>query len=919
LGYNLCMSTPILVTKLFVPTSRSEHLPRPRLLEQLTLGLNRKLTLISAPAGFGKTTLVTEWINHLQTDSEDESQDDIKLAWLSLDEHDNDPVRFLSYFITALNRNDGIDAELGVEALKMLQSPQPLPPETILTSLINDAASLDFKIILVLDDYHLIDNLPIHETLDFFIENQPPQFHLVITTREDPLLSLSRLRVRGQVTELRAADLCFNSIEVADFLTQVMGLGLASSDISVLAHRTEGWIAGLQLAALSLKGRDDTSGFIQSFAGSNRLVLDYLIDEVLDQQNTDLQNFLLQTSVLERLIGPLCDAVRFSGTAVDGMKTGQEILEILDRANLFIIPLDEERCWYRYHHLFADLLRQRLQQTNPELLPTLHQRASRWYADQGFGEAAIDHALLGADFDRAAALIDQHVGSSYEVVSPVTLQRWLGAIPTDMLCDHPQLCLLQAWNQFTSGQLAAADESLRMAAETLERAVHLSNPVRNTLSGRARAIRGFIASYTGDLPKAVEYAQQALDVLPAEEAAWRSAAQITLGDSYAAQGQITAAHQIRTEALEISKSSGDPFIQMIAQLNLAETIWQQGDVKQVGEICAHQAHQAKKQGLADTATMGWLYGLWGTALAEMNQLEQAAEYTLKGVELTETSQDIFYVCYSNLHRVRVLFAMGDYEGVQAIESKLKQTALDYDLPQWAISQIAAWQVCIWLAQEDLAAATEWVNDHGIQATDDFPFVQEPAYVALARVRLAQGALPEAYSILDRLQTAAELGGRDLRRVEVKLLQALVAQTDGDVDQALTFLESALHLAQKKRIVQTFVNEGPAIARLLFEAVKQEIEPIYAQHLIAAFPVATPDPALVSKSEADGWVEPLTEREAEILQHIAKGLTNREIGNRLYLSANTIKAHARTIYSKLEVNNRTQAVNRARSLGLISDS
>jgi LuxR family maltose regulon positive regulatory protein len=877
------MSTSILLTKLFIPTSRPELVSRPRLIEQLNHGLHRKLTLISAPAGFGKTTLVTEWLKS----NGDDASSPFFVAWLSLDEGDNDVVRFLTYLISALNRLQGFIPQIGSGALQMVQSPQPPPLDTILTDLINDIVNLQEKIILVLDDGHLIDSQPIHESLSFLIENLPHQLHLVITTREDPPIQISRLRTRGQLNELRALDLQFSLDETAEFFNHIMGLNLSTDDIAALESRTEGWIAGLQLAALSLKGRDDTSEFIQSFAGSNRLVLDYLIDEVLDQQNTELLNFLLQTSVLELLIGPLCDAVRFGGAAVDGMKTGQEILENLDRANLFIIPLDEERCWYRYHHLFADLLRQRLQQTNSALLPTLHQRASTWYADQGFGEAAIDHALLGTDFDRAAALIDQHIGSSYELVSPVTLQRWLGAFPTNMLCDHPQLCLLQAWNQFTSGQLAAADESLRIAAETLETADHLSNPVRNALSGRASAIRGFIASYTGDLPKAVEYAQQALDVLPIEEAAWRSAAQITLGDSYAAQGQMTAAHQIRTEALEISKLSGDPFIQMIAQLNLAETIWQQGNVKQVDEICAHQAHQAEKQGLADTALMGWLYGLWGAALAEMNLLEQAAEYTRKGVELTETDQDITYICFSNLHRIRVLFARGDYDGVQTIVSKLEQTALDYDLPQWASSQIAAWQVQIWLAQGDLVAAAEWVNNRGLQATDEFPFVQEPEYVALARVRLAQGALPEAHSIL--------------------------------LDRALTFLGQTLKLAQTKGIIQTFVDEGPALARLLYEAVKQEIEPEYAQHLIAAFPAESPKSESKSKSEADGWVEPLSERELEVINLIAEGLSNREVGERLYLTANTVKAHARTIYSKLGVNNRTQAVNRARALGLITDS
>jgi LuxR family maltose regulon positive regulatory protein len=916
------MSAPILATKLFIPVSRPEHVPRAQLIEQLNSGLHGKLTLLSAPAGFGKTTLVTEWLNHLKRDSDDKNLEEIKTAWLSLDDHDNDPVRFLTYFITALNRIEEGGVEFGQEALNMLQSPQSLHPETILTALINDIAVINIKMVLVLDDYHLIDTETIHEALNFLIENQPSQFHLVIATREDPLLSLSRLRVRGQITELRAADLCFSSAEIAKFLNQVMGLDLKAADIAVLETRTEGWIAGLQLAALSMKGKGNTGDFIQSFAGSNRLVLDYLIDEVFEQQSTELQTFLLQTSILDRLTGPMCDAVCFNGSETRGSSketaSGQEILEILERANLFIIPLDDERCWYRYHHLFADLLRQRLQQRHPELMPKLHQRASVWYADQGLGEAAIDHALRGADYKGATALIDQYVGGNYEQISSVTLQRWLAAFPVDLLCSQPQLCLLQAWNQFTSGQLVAADQSLQTVAKLLKVEDQISNWEQNALNGRAAAIRSFVASYSGNLLGTIKFAQQALEVLPADESSWRSAAQIALGDAYAAQGKMNAAHQIRSEALELSKLSEDPYIQMIANLNLAETIWQQGNAKQVGEICARQEQFAEKQGLADTTIMGWLYGLWGEALAEGNLLDQALAYTQKGVKLADARQDVLYICYSKLHRVRVLFSAGDLDAAETTINEMEQAALECDLPQWATSQIAAWQVRIWLAQGNLEAATSWVIDRGLTPTDEIPFWTEVEYIAMARVWLAQGQVAEIGAVLDQIQVAAEIGSRYLRLIEIYLLQALVTQTMGELSPALTFLEQALRLAESKGIIQTFVDEGSALAQLLYVAVKQEIAPAYVQRIIAAFPVETEPQKVTQPSQDDEWVESLTERETEILQHIAEGLTNPEIGNRLYLSANTVKAHARTIYSKLGVNNRTQAVAKGRTLGIISD-
>ena len=911
LGYNLCMSTPILVTKFFVPAAGPDLVSRPRLTEQINRGLHCKLTLISAPAGFGKTTVATEWI---QANGGDASSPFCK-AWLSLDEGDNDPVRFLTYLTTALNQVERGDNAFGEKALALLQAHQPPTSEMVLIELINDLTAFSGKIVLVLDDYHLVESQVVHSALEFLLENLPPQLHMVITTREDPPLPLSRLRVLRQLNELRATDLCFTSAEVAEFLNQVMGLDLKPEDIAVLEARTEGWIAGLQLAALSMQGSADTSGFIQSFAGSNRLVLDYLIDEVLEQQSPDLQTFLLLTSILDRLSGSLCDAVCF-GSA--GSANGQEMLETLERANLFIIPLDEERCWYRYHHLFADLLRQRLRQTQPDQLTVIHRRASEWYAGQGFADDAIDHALRGGDIERAADLIDINVGGNYEEFSPQYLQRWLTAMPADFISTKTHLCLLQAWNQFTLGQWDDAEQSLQLVDQLLETDDQLLTLERDKLCGRTAAIRAFIASYGGDLPGSIRFALQALDICPAEELAWRSSVAITLGDAYAAQGQITAAYQIRLEALEMSKSSGDPFIQMIANLNLAETLWQQGQSQQVIEICERQMKIAEKHGKAETAIVGWLLGLWGTALTEINDLDRSLKLTKKGVELAEAGRGLTYICFSNLHRVRVLFSAGELSAAEMLIQKLAQAANESDLPLWTTSQVAAWQTRIWLAQGKFDAAAQWVINHGLEPTDEFPFESEPKYIALSRILLAQGQLSETSDLLKRLRSAAEVGGRYLRVVELCLLQALTAQSDGESSLALAYLTQAIEFAIGRGIIRTFVDEGPALARLLYEAVKQEIEPEFVQRLIAAFPAESPEPARAAKFETGEWVEPLTDRELEILQRIAEGLTNKEIGSRLYLSANTIKAHLRNVYGKLNVNNRTQAVAKGRSLGIILD-
>jgi len=419
------MDIPLLQTKLYIPPVRPELVSRPRLIEQLNKGLHRKLTLISAPAGFGKTTVVSDWIR----------QSEIPVAWLSLDDGDNDPVQFLTYFIATLEQ---IDNTIGQTGQGMLQSPQPPPPEALITALINEIAAVPSQFVLVLDDYHLIEAQAIHDALTFLLEHLPPRMHLIIAAREDPPLSLARLRARGQLTELRATDLRFTSAEAAEFLIQVMDLNLSAEDIAALETRTEGWIAGLQLAAISMQGRADTASLVQSFTGSHRHVLDYLVEEVLEQQSESVQAFLLHTSILDRLTGTLCDAVT-------GQDNGRATLEILDRANLFIVPLDDERRWYRYHHLFGDLLRQRLRQTQSEQVPTLHNKASEWYEQKGFVDEAIDHALRGECFERAVHLIEAHVDTIWQRGEHAKLRRWLDRLPAEVSSSKPQLCIFRAY------------------------------------------------------------------------------------------------------------------------------------------------------------------------------------------------------------------------------------------------------------------------------------------------------------------------------------------------------------------------------------------------------------------------------------------------------------------------------------------
>ena len=933
---------PLLQTKLYVPPIRPEVVSRPRLLERLNAGLParnaflRALTLISAPAGFGKTTLVSEWVQAMGG-----STLPIAIAWLSLDKGDNDPARFLAYLIAALRI---VEANMGKGVLGALQSPEVPPVEDILTVLINEVAGIPGRIILVLDDYHMIEAEEIHDAVTFLLEHLPPQMHLVIATRDDPRLPFARLRARGQLTELRASDLRFTSSEAAEFLNQMMGLDLSAEDIAALETRTEGWIAGLHLQApprhaaalamqgtLSMHGNRDTSSFIKSFTGSHRFVLDYLIEEVLEQQPASVQTCLLRTAILDRLTASLCDAVCSVGTASGSQGTagrGRAFLEELDRANLFLVPLDEERRWYRYHHLFADLLRQRLRQTRPEWVPVLHERASVWHEQNGFIYEAIEHALHAKDFERAASLIEQHVDQIWQRGEHAKLRRWLGELPGESVYAKPHLCILRAWDQFTSGQQDAAEQSLQVAERVLEIVGvetgeipspdrgRLSDSDRRKIQGRAAAIRAFLAFYRGDAQATREYAQQALELLPEQDMTWRSTATVALGDAYAFVGDLAGAQRVRSEAVEAGKAAGNTYMVLIASMKLAVTLRLQGKLEQVLEICQQQLQLANESGLSQTVVTGWLLAIWGEVLAERNDPDGAIEKARKGTELTAKGKDLAMLGWSYLCLMRILLSRGDLTGAQETIESLEKVAEKSYVPPWITNQMATWQARIWLAQGRLDAASQWAEERELELAGAPAYLREQEHITLARILIAQGRLNEADRKLQRLLEGAEARGQTSRELEILNVQALVAQAKGDTIQAIALLEQALTLAKPGGFVRAFVDEGPQMARLLFEAASRGTAPDYARRLLAAFPTVAPAqtaPAVPPVAESE-LVEPLSERELEVLQLIAEGLTNREIASRLFLSLNTVKAHTRNIYGKLGTHNRTQAVARARALG-----
>jgi len=907
------MSAPILLTKLFIPTNRPEFVSRSLLIEQLNGGLHRKLTLISAPAGFGKTTLVTDWLqSHWLQSQGDDSSFPFLMGWLSLDEGDNDAVRFLTYLITALNRIPGLETAIGNDALQMLQSPQPPPLEAILIAVINEISMATAKIVLVLDDYHLIDSPQVHANLNFLIENLPSQLHLVITTREDPPLQISRLRARGLLTELRAHDLRFKSEETAKFLNQVMGLNLSSRDITALETRTEGWIAGLQLAAISMQRQKDTSNFINSFSGSNRFVLDYLIEEVLEQQPEDIQNFLLQTSVLDRLTGSLCDAL----TEINGGKT---TLETLDQANLFIIPLDNERRWYRYHHLFADLLQQRLK-SNPEInIHDLHIRARDWFSKQGMDREALHHSLLAEDFEEAAELINRLAMEVVQKGEYRTVSDWINSLPDDIQQEHPYLWALDVWALRMEGQFEAAETRITEVEEALKNPARGASADLETIKGLINSHKAYIAFIRGNFDETISISRESLTQLPQDLVEIRTLTALYLGVALRYKGNLKEALEIYLNTLPFGKQLVGSSIAVFCFTHLSDLYYDLGELHKSKET-AEQAIQFTNQhtGRSDWPFMGHLYVCIGRVLRQWGQQTKVLEVIRKGVGLCRQWNVADYQALALIELADVYFSLGEKELAQdALQESLM---IVQEFSPWASGLVAAHQAKFSLGFGEIEPAIEWLSETDLKANSPIDLSRDIEFLTLARVFIAQNKLDEGLALLERISEISNKIGKKYTALEAMILQAEAFFIREDTEKAMERLEQALTLGEAEEYTQIFVDEGPPMARLLYDALSRGIVPDYVQKLLAAFPVEKSEqlPKPHPQSQESEWIEPLSDRELEVLQFIAEGLSRQEIATRLVLSLNTVKTHARNIYGKLGVNNQMQAVGKARAFGLLEN-
>jgi LuxR family maltose regulon positive regulatory protein len=871
------------------------------------------------------------------------------VAWVSLDEGDNDPTRFFTYVVVALQ---AADPDIGREAQGLLGAPQPPPPDTLLTalipSLINDLAQVPQTLVLVLDDYHVIDDPRVHDALTFLLDHQPPHVHLVLSTREDPPLPLSRLRARNQMTEIRADDLRFTAEEAAAFLNRATGLALDTELVAALEARTEGWIAGLQLAALSVQQRNPESAarFVAAFSGRHHFVLDYLTDEVLRRQPEPVRTFLLRTSILERMCGALCDAVlrnqqigksangQISKSAADEPVdlqirrfadlrfpnlTGQQMLEYLHRANLFVVPLDEERRWYRYHRLFAELLRARLEETQPGQVPELHRRAATWYEENGLAPEAVHHALATGDFGWAAGVIQRVIQqvATWTRVDLAMLRAWLDALPDDVVRARPWLQLFASRALYLAGQRETAVGMLQMLEDTLQ--ADPAAPDADKVLGLVAADRASYAAMRGEVRRAVEFARRALAHAPDNDPIAGMRAASILGLASFRAGDVAEASRAFSQAIAAAQAAGIPFTAVPLACNLAEVQMVQGQLRQARETCEQAGQWGRVDG-APTPAAGFVGLMLARILYEWNDLQAAERHVSEGLELLsrEGMTGGFGIGHAVLARVRQ--AQGDGEGARAAVRRAIQIAQGHDIPR-LVHLMFAYQARIWLAQGELDHAARWARDY--RQVGETEYLREFEDLTLARALLAGDQADEALALLDALLAPAEDAGRMGRVVEVLALRALALQALGDGEKALDALVRALELAEPEGYVRTFVDEGGPMGALLGDVAARGIAPGYVRELLAAIGAGAQRGRIVEGSPpvpagvpASPLIEPLTHRELEVLGLVAEGLTNPEIAQRLFISLPTVKSHTRNIYGKLGVHRRREAVAKARALGIL---
>jgi LuxR family maltose regulon positive regulatory protein len=909
------MLSRLIKTKTNIPAFKRNLILRKRINDALSDGIRtgRKLTLISAPAGFGKTTMVYEWLETCK----------IPAAWISLDENDSDAIRFLTYLIAALQT---LISGVGDGVLAALQSAQPISPNELLITLLNELETADEDFILVLDDLHAVDSRAVDELLVFLVEHMPQFMHLVITTREDPALPLARLRARNQLTEVRAAELRFTEDEAAAFLNQVMGLHLSTEDIAALEARTEGWVAGLQLAALSMQGKMDATDFIRSFSGANQFVLDYLLEEVLQKQPESLQGFLLRTSILDRLSGSLCDAL-WQGEK----NSAQEILEQLERANLFLISLDDERRWYRYHHLFRDLLRQRLSQKHSkEEIAQIHIRASEWFEQNGDIGEAFHHAVSAADFDRAARLLETSWQAMDETFQTGTWLGWVNQLPLSVRRVRPVLLTQVGWAYMDAGNAEASEASLQDAETCLKRPldelVIVEAEQFRTLPARIAFARAYNAQTQNRFGDVVKHVETAMDIIPYDDQYTQAQASSILSTTYWASGELDKSFELMSNWVNAAQQAGNIVFAVAASFGKADILITQGRLRDAMQVYQTALSLATEHG-AEQHTAHHHLGL-GLLHHEMGEDEHAANHLQKAFELGRQTTIADWAYRKSLAQAYLKEFEGDHEAALEALNEAQRFYVRTPIPN--LRPVDAMKARIYLQQDRLDKAQAWAAKSGVSLLETPDYLHEFERLTLAKIALAEyqhdqneQLILDVLKLLEGQLKLAQKQNRLHSQIEILVLQAFALQAKGESAQAVSSLEKALSLAEPEGYLRIFVNEGEFLQLLILD-VRSAIEKSpyflfgYVEKLLAEFP--QPTELQIQKSKFENpkpeLIDPLSDRELEVLRLIAQGLSNQEITQKLVVALSTVKGHNLRIFAKLQAKSRTEAVARARELGLL---